>query len=111
MEEWTLKTGERPYRIIIALNDGTKEGLESLHFFSKIKENDMIDCYIVFDYGEKKSTRQAKDFPLDQIEFFIEGIKKRCPLRCQQINGDEEEELAFEVWEHFFGRNNKVLAG
>ncbi|QGG46941.1 hypothetical protein [Heliorestis convoluta] len=111
MEGWALKRGERPYKIVVATRKEKGEGLQNLHFYAKIKENGFVDCFLIFDYGHKKSTRQAKDFPVDQFEYFLQGVQQRCPLPCRLIDGEEEEGMAYTMWENFFGVDNNILAG
>ncbi|MTV50709.1 hypothetical protein GJ688_17380 [Heliobacillus mobilis] len=110
MEEWALQAGERPYRILTAVNEGSPENLKKMDFYSKIKENGLIDCLLIFDYGDRKAIRQARDFPPDQFEHFLQGLESRCPLPTQIVDGTVEEERAVSIWESFIGVRTDIAA-
>lgn len=111
MEEWVLHPGEKPYRILITPDGESFEGLRGMRVYSKIKENGLIDCVLIYDYDERRAVRQARDFPPDQFEHFINGVQRRCPLTCQITDGIQEERLAISLWESFVGSRLAIAAG
>lgn len=99
-----MGAGEKPYRILTTVAGVAGTDLKEVNFFTKMNADGLIDCLLVFDYGDRQTVRKARDFPPDQFVHFFQGVQQRCPLPFKIIDGQTEPELATSMWEAFVGQ-------
>lgn len=112
METLNLNTGEKIYKLLVADGGPGPDGLLKIRFFSKLNLQDTIDCYLVYDYLDRRAVRKAKAFPKDQFEQFLNGVQSRSTLPCRIIDGQVESKEAAKIWSEFIvDQSVKVASG